>query len=143
VKHLVYLSLTIAAALALIAGIVFGLGDRTVFVPPPEAVVESFVVELKTKRYERAMSYLSQECRASVRPGTLRELTERLKRRTGEITEVRGEKGWIQGDLAEASARLKTELLGCPSLKFSLSPKDGIWSINDLHSLEAPALGAN
>jgi hypothetical protein len=46
-------------------------------------------------------------------------------------------KGWIQGDRAEASARLKTELLGWHSLKFALSRKDGIWSISDLHSLEA------
>lgn len=142
-KTLVYLSLTVAFALALIAGMVFGLGDATTFVPPPEAVVESFVRELETKRYERAMSYLSEEYRAKVRPRTLKDLTERLKQRTGDITEVRGEKGWIQGDRAEASARLKTELLGRPSLKFAVSRKDGVWLISDLHSLEVPILGTN
>jgi hypothetical protein len=143
VKNLAYLSLTIAAALALIAGIVFGLGDRTVFVPPPEAIVESFVRELETNRYERAMSYLSRERREKVNPETLKELTGLLRQRTGEITDVRGEKGWIQGDRAEARARLKTELLGCPSLKFALSREEGLWSISSLRSLEAPALEMN
>jgi hypothetical protein len=140
VKNLVYLSLTVAAALALIAIVVFGLGDATVFVPPPEATVAGFVRELETKRYERAISYLSEERRGKIRPQTLKELTDRLRQRTGEITEVRGEKGWIEGDRAEASARLKTELLGPISLKFALSRKEGIWSISDLRSLEAPAL---
>jgi hypothetical protein len=140
VKNLVYLSLTIATALALIAGIVFGLGDRTVFVPPPEAMVESFVRELETNRYERAMFYLSRELRAKVDPETLKELTGRLRQSTGKITDVRGEKGWIQSDRAEARARLKTAFLGCPSLKFALSREDGIWSISSLRSLEAPAL---
>jgi hypothetical protein len=135
VKTLIHLSLAIAAALALIAGIVFRLGDATTFVPPPEAVVESFLHELETKRYERAISYLNQECRANVRPGTLKDLTERLKRRTGEITEIHGEKGWIQDDFAEASAELKTELMGRVSLKFTLSRRNGVWLIRDLHSL--------
>jgi hypothetical protein len=140
VKTLVYLSLTIAAALALIAGIVFGLGDATTFVPPPEAVVQGFMRELETKRYERAKSYLSKERRAKVSSETLKELTERLKQNTGKIMEVRGEKGWIQGDRAEASVWLKTELLGWHSLKFALSREDGVWLISDLHSLEVPAL---
>jgi hypothetical protein len=140
VKTLVYLSLTVAAALALIAGIVFGLGDATTFVPPPEAVVQGFMRELETKRYERAMFYLSEERRTKVHPETLKELTEHLKQNTGKIMEVRGEKGWIRGDRAEASAGLKTELLGRHSLKFALSRKDGVWLISDLHSLGVPAL---
>jgi hypothetical protein len=143
VKNLIYISLTIAAALALIAGVVFGLGDTTVLVPPPEAMVEGFMRELVTKRYERTMPYLSQELRAEVRPETLKEVTDRLRQRAGEIRDVRGEKGWIQGDRAEASARLKTELLDCPSLKFILSRQDGIWLISDLSSLEAPTLEIN
>jgi hypothetical protein len=135
-KSLVYLSLTIASALALIAGVVFRLGDATTFVPPPEAVVESFVRELRTKRYQRAMHYLSDDLKAKVRPEILKEMTERLRRRAGEITDVWGEKGWIEGDRAEASAIIKTKTGGWNSLKFALSRKDGIWLINDLHPLE-------
>ncbi len=142
-KTLVYLSLTIAAALALIAAIVFGLGDSTTFVPPPEAVVESFVHELETKRYKRAMSYLSPECRVKVHPITLKDSMERLKLTTGEISVVLGEKGWIHGDRAEASVKLKTELAGRASLKFTLSRREGIWLIGDLRSLEAPVLEIN
>jgi hypothetical protein len=142
-KTLVYLSLTIASALVFIAAIVFGLRDATTFVPPPEAVVESFVHELKTKRYIRAMSYLSPDCRMKVRPLTLKESTERLKLITGEISGLRGEKGWIHGDSAEASVKLKTELSGSPSLKFPLSRRNGIWSISDLRSLEIPGLKIN
>lgn len=143
VKTLFYLSLTIAAALVFIAAIVFGLRDATIFVPPPEAVVESFVHELKTRRYIRAMSYLSPECSMKVHPSTLKESTERLELITGKISGLRGEKGWILGDSAEAGVYLKTELSGSASLKFPLSRKYGIWAISDLRSLTTPVLKIN
>ena len=99
-----------------------------------------FVRELETKRYTRAQSYLSEELAAKTGPATLKELTERLLQRTGKILDVRGEAGWIASARAEAGARLKTELMGEPMLKFSLTRRAGVWSINDLQSIEAAAM---
>ena len=48
------------AALLLIAGIVFGLEDREIFVSPPDAVAEQFVRKLETGRYARAREHHMQ-----------------------------------------------------------------------------------
>ena len=69
----------------LLAGIVFGRSDRTMFVPPPEAVAESFMRQLATGRYARALPYLSDDLAARTTPDTLRALTDRLQNRTGKI----------------------------------------------------------
>jgi hypothetical protein len=135
-KALVYVPLVVAAALALVAAAVFGLGDRRTLVPPPEAVVENFVRELETGRYERATGYLNTELESSVTPEQLRAWTARLRGRTGEIIDVRGEPGWLAGERAEAYARLKTERAGEPALRFTLSREGGVWKINGLLSLK-------
>jgi hypothetical protein len=129
--------LVLALALGAFAVLVFGLGDATIFVSPPEAVVEGFTRQLATGRYERALPFLSEDLAARTGPDQLRALTERLKSRTGEITDVRGEPGWIQGDRAEATVALKTESAGESKLKFPLSRQEGTWSIDGLEALEA------
>lgn len=127
--------LVCAATLALLAGVVFGLGDSSVFVPPPEAVVEGFMRELATKRYERALPYLTEDLAARTDADALKSLTARLKSRTGDILDVRGEPGWIDGDRAEASVTLKTKHAGQPALRFTLTRQEGAWSIDNLQSL--------
>ena len=134
-RALVYVPLAVAAALAVVAAAVFGLGDRRTLVPPPEAVVESFVRELETGRYQRATGYLSTELQPNVKPEQLRAWTSRLLARTGDIIDVRGEPGWLAGDRAEAYARLKTERAGEPALRFTLYREEGVWKINGLASL--------
>jgi hypothetical protein len=84
-------------------------------VPPPEAVVENFVRELETERYERATGYLSTELQSGIKPEQLRAWT---------------------------SARLKTERAGEPALKFTLKREEGVWKVNGLISLEDPEVYA-
>ena len=132
--------MTFAITMGMLAGIVFGLKDTSVFVPPPEAVAEGFIRELVTARYDRARSYLSQELAARTGPVTLQMLMERLRMQTGEILDVRGEPGWRTELRAEAYARLKTRQAGEASLRFTLSREEGVWAINGLESLESVAL---
>ncbi|HXG54062.1 MAG TPA: hypothetical protein VNJ03_01670 [Vicinamibacterales bacterium] len=40
----------IGASLGIAAAVVFGRDDRRLFVPPPEAVVESFTRQITTRR---------------------------------------------------------------------------------------------
>jgi hypothetical protein len=54
-----YVVLALAALIGLSALAVERLGDRELFVPPPDAVAEGFVREVITGRYARAQEYLS------------------------------------------------------------------------------------
>jgi hypothetical protein len=128
--------LAITLTLGLLAGIVFGLGDRTMFVPPPEAVAESFMRQLTTGRYARALPYLSDDLAARTTPDTLRALTDRLQNRTGKILNVRGDPVSISGDQAEANATLKTKAAGEPAFNFKLTRQEGVWKISDIGSLD-------
>ncbi|HVE71783.1 MAG TPA: hypothetical protein VNI54_10470 [Thermoanaerobaculia bacterium] len=48
------------AALVGATALAVSLGDRELFVPPPDAVAEGFVREVITGRYSRAQEYLSE-----------------------------------------------------------------------------------
>jgi hypothetical protein len=134
-KAIWLLMIIVAATLGLNALIVFGLGDRQILVSPPEAKVEGFVRELNTKRYERALPYLSDELATHVDVDKLKTLTARLKGRVGEIADVRGEPGWMKGDKAEATAEMETERAGTVTLKFGLTRQQGEWAIDGLNDL--------
>jgi hypothetical protein len=128
--------LTLLLTMAMLAGIVFCLGDTSVFVPPPEAVAEGFMREMATGRYERAREYLSKDLAARTGPDELKALAESLKGWTGEILDVRGEQGWSNGQRGEAYTKLKTRQAGEPSLRLALWREEGVWAINGLWSLE-------
>ncbi len=122
--------LAIAATLLLVAGIVFGLHDTSVMVPPPESVSEGFVRALVGTRYERALPYLSETLQPTVTADVLRRYSARLNGRLGDIIDVQGESGWEQGDSAEASVVLLSRSAGVRTLRFPLSRGDGgLWSI--------------
>ena len=122
----------VAVVLGTLAGVVFELGDRTIFVAPPEAVAEGFVRQLASGRYDRAVPYLSTRLAEHVDSGALKTSTERLEARTGEILDVRGEPGSIDGDRASARVRLKTESAGEVELALPLVREEGVWSIDGL-----------
>jgi hypothetical protein len=44
--------------LGVVAAVVIGGQDSTYFVPPPEAVAESFTREIAARRYDRAMQFV-------------------------------------------------------------------------------------
>ena len=141
-KALLYVPLAVAVGLASVALVVFGLGDRETLVPPPEAVVEGFVRELETGRYERATAYLGEELSGRVGAEQLEGWTRRLLERTGDVLDVEGVPGWHTDARAEAYAVLTTERAGEPRLRFTLAREQGVWKINGLTSLEAAELEA-
>lgn len=122
----------ITAALAVVAGAVFGLGDGRVMVSPPEAVVEDFMRALERGRLPQARKYLSADGRAAAR---LDDARARLDARIGEMQDVKGEKGRISGDEAEAAAVIKTRKRGEVRLGVRLHRETGEWRIRHVEGL--------
>lgn len=135
-KAIWWLLITVAVTLGFDALIVFGLGDKQILVSPPEARVEGFMRQLSTRRYERAVPYLSDQLTKRVDAAELRALSARLRSRCGEVWDVSGEPIWIKDDKAEAAAVLETQRAGTVTLKFGLTRRQGEWAIDDLNNLE-------
>jgi hypothetical protein len=120
---------TLAVSLAVVGLAVFGLGDRTVLTAPPEAVAEGFARQLAAHRYSRAVPLLDDELAARERPETLRARVEAFEQRAGSIERVQGEPVRIDGDRAEAVARLTTERGGEVTMRVALARKQGVWKV--------------
>jgi hypothetical protein len=127
--------LTIALALGVAAGSLFGLRDRSVLASPPESVVEDFVRKLAAGRYVRAHGDLSDDLAGQVGPDSLRSLLLALERRVGEIVDVRGERLWMTRGGARARAILKTSRHSEVEVEFPLQWSSGEWSVADLGGL--------
>lgn len=117
-------------------GTAIRLGDRSVLVPPPEAVAEGFVRQLETGRYSRAIPYLAADLASRTTPDTLRILYESLQARAGRIHEIRGDRERVGEDRAVALALLRTET-GPDTLRFPMRREHGVWSIESIEPLAA------
>jgi len=133
-KDLLILTSIVAAALVAVGGVVFGLQDRQAFIPPPEAVVESFTRELVTGRYELAVNYLSRDMRANMQAGELRARFEPTRQRIGTASQVSGEREWMKDTEASARALVEAEF-GSAVLRFGLGIEQGLWRITQMPSL--------
>ena len=124
-------ALLAASALALLlVGVVVITGhDTTVFVPPPEAVVEEFTRKLAGGRYDMALEHLEQGERAML--PRLRKSGETLRARAGEINQIEGESSAITGDTATATVRISTAGGGELHWQFRLVRRDWQWKIRE------------
>jgi hypothetical protein len=117
-----------AVALAIVAGVVLAGGDRSTFVPPPEAVAEEFGRRLATRRYELALDDV--EAASGISLTTVRLGGESLHARAGAIDQVTGEAGAMKGDRASASVRFHTARAGALYHRFELVRRAGLWKID-------------
>lgn len=127
---------TVALALVVTAGSLFGLRDRSVLASPPEATVEDFLRKLATERYVRAHADLSDDLARAVGPDSLRSLLRALESRVGTIDDVRGERIWMTETSARAAAVLKTDDGREMEVELPLTWSNGEWSIADVRGLE-------
>jgi hypothetical protein len=128
--------LTVAIALGLTAGALFGFRDRSVLASPPEATVEDFVRKLATKRYARAHADLSDDVAEQVTPDSLRTLLHALESRVGEIVDVRGERLWLTPVSGRAAAILETSRRREVTVEFPLTWSNGEWDVAGVRGLE-------
>jgi hypothetical protein len=127
---------TVALALVVAAGSLFGLRDRSVLASPPEATVEDFLRKLATERYVRAHADLSDDVARGVGPDSLRSLLRALEGRVGAIVDVHGERIWMTETSARATAVLKTDEGREVEVELPLTWSTGEWSIADVGGLE-------
>lgn len=97
----------VLAGLAVVAAAVFAGGDRSVLVPPPDAVTEAFVRELAMERYEPAQRYLSSDVQRQISPSALAASFEPLRARTGRPDQVITREVFRRGDRARVFATLE------------------------------------
>jgi hypothetical protein len=125
----------VAAAMAVVAATVFGLGDRRTMVSPPEAVVEDLLRALECRRYPQALKYFTRSAREKVSADQLAEATRRLESRIGRIEDVKGEEGWLSGDDAEATAVLRTDKADEVRVPLRLRRDLGEWRLTGIEGL--------
>ena len=123
-----------AAAMAVAALAVFGLGDAATLVPPPEAVAEGFMRSMATHRYAQAMPYLTPPLRTIGLEG-LRRRQEEIERACGRVRDVRGVERRRSGESARAVAVLRAEK-GDASVWFDLVREHGEWRLASLGELD-------
>jgi hypothetical protein len=128
VKELAIVAGVIALGLVVVGGVVFGTGDRQLFVPPPETVAESFTRELVQRRYELATKYLATEVRRNTPTQRLRARFEPLRQAVGVPNQVSAQLEWMTDSAAAARAtvdgRSATAALG-----FRFVRERGLWVI--------------
>jgi hypothetical protein len=118
-----------AVALAVVGAVVIGGQDTTYFVPPPEAVAESFTRAVAARRYDRAVAHVDP--RSGLTEINARLGGEALHERAGSIETVEGDPGVIAGDNATASAVLITEKAGRVRYFFKLTRTGYLWKISE------------
>jgi hypothetical protein len=127
VTDLVKVVAAIAVALGVVAAVVIGGQDSTYFVPPPEAVAESFTREIAARRYDRVMQFVDRT--SGITEINARLGGEELHARAGAIDSVEGIPGVITGERATASAVLITEKAGRVRYFFRFSRTGHTWKI--------------
>jgi hypothetical protein len=118
-------------ALAIAAVVVFVGNDRQTLVPPPDAVVESFVRELVSGRESRAIPYLAGSVSESVSAEELRRIEQTVEREVGHVGDVRAEADWSSGDRAEATGVWRGGEKEARR-RFGLRRENGLWRIDRL-----------
>lgn len=134
-KAVVVVALVVAAALGFIAMVVFGLGDRSTFVSPPEAVVEDAVRAVQCRRYPQAMKYFTADARERLSPEAVGDATRGLESRVGRIEDVKGEAGRMAADDAEAYAVIRTDRSDEVRVAMRLRREKGEWRLTGLEGL--------
>ena len=127
---------TIALALGVTAGSLFGLRDRSALTSPPESTAEDFMRKLETGRYVRAHADLSDDVAGQVSPDSLGVLLRALEARVGGIVDVRGERTWMTDGTARAAAELETDRGRKLEVDFPLTWSGGEWAVADVRGLE-------
>lgn len=122
-----WIAAAVALTLAFVAAVVLIGGDSTILVSPPEAVAESFSRQIATQRWELAAQYVGDDSLL-----TLDQIEARgraLLERVGDIDQVEGEHGAIDGEHATAAVVLTTRDRGRIRETFSLVRRAGVWKI--------------
>jgi hypothetical protein len=117
----------------LVAGVaVYQLRDRSVLVPPPEAVAEEFGTKLTLGRYAPARSHLAESLMGRVTTDSLRAIAEGLLARSGDIIKIESAPGLATDDTARPLVTLVGERHDTLTLDVPLVWEQGTWKVADV-----------
>ena len=111
-----------------VATTVFGGGDRSVFVAPPDSVAEGFVRQLGMERYDLAHRFLVSNLQKQVSSATLGEAFEALREAIGRPDQVETTVSWTNGQAARVQAAYDGRR-GKAALYVDLVREHGLWKI--------------
>lgn len=124
-------------ALLIIGAAVFAGGDRSLFVPVPEMVVEDFTREVVTRRFDLATKYLSTGRQQTETPESIAGRFTPLFQMVGKVNSVDTEPQWVDAERATATATVEGDA-GSVSFGFSLVRENGLWKIDELPKVLTP-----
>jgi hypothetical protein len=103
-----FFGVTLAAVILIGIGVgaVEGMGDRDLFVPPPETVAEGFMREVMTKRWARARQYLVTP--EAMSDEQLESLQQSLEERVGDPLEIDAKELDRHDETARVQVRLSS-----------------------------------
>ncbi len=130
-RALLGMAAVLAVTLALIAGVVFGLGDGDTLVSPPEVVAEAFVEALGHGRPETARNLLTQRAGRSASRETIANASRRLRSRIGDLE---GVEAMVQSRRRNR-ATVRVEIEGSRmqlALVLPVARERGVWKIEGL-----------
>jgi hypothetical protein len=119
---------TIAAALLIVGAVVFGARDAALFVPPPEAVAETFGRALASGRFDVARRHLSDQQRREQRTSDLRARFDPWKTRIGQLNHAKSTELSREGDRASATCELQGAA-AVVALSLQFVREQGLWRV--------------
>jgi hypothetical protein len=122
-----------------IAGSATLLGDRTTWVPPPDARTESFLRQLMARRAELAKKFLSRDVRTRVSGPALQLGFDAIEEDIGDVQDVTTRTLSWDRQSAVARAGLVGDAGGRLTLEFGLTWQQGGWAIQELPCVLRPA----
>ena len=117
----------IGGMLALMAFVVEGGRDTSVFVPPPDAVAEGFLRAMAAGRSEQAFHLVDPD--AGVAMDSVTTFSHSLRARAGRVGTVEAESRSIGTTTSEAAAVLETEKAGRIRVVVSFARRRGLWRV--------------
>lgn len=121
----------VVLSLAVVGGVVLGLGDDETLVSPPEIVAERFIDALAHGRPGAARQLLAQSAARSASVKTVAEASRRLRSRIGDLEHVKG----IAENRRRNRATVRAEIEGSRmqlALVLPLVLESGVWRIEEL-----------
>lgn len=118
----------VALSLALVGGVVFGLGDDEIFVSPPEVVAEEFVRALALGRVESARAMLARGAEPWMAGEAAREISARLRSRLGHVDDVEATIRERTRNTAVVRVQVEGERSDA-DFRLSIIRESGAWSV--------------
>jgi hypothetical protein len=128
VKDLPIAAALVLLSLAIVGGVVFGLGDDELLVPPPESVAQEFVRAMGLGQIGTARRMLSRDAERGTSNDEVRRISTAFRSRIGRVDDVQGTVEQRRRDTTLVRARVEGERANMEPV-LALVREFGAWSV--------------